>query len=79
WLRAQGYVCGGFGKWGLGDAGSTGVPWLHGFDTFFGYLHQVHAHSYFPEFLWENNKQVPLGGKQYSAALIAEKSFAFLR
>lgn len=79
WLRAQGYVCGGFGKWGLGDAGSTGVPWLHGFDTFFGYLHQVHAHSYFPEFLWENDKQVPLGGKQYSAALIAEKSFAFLR
>ena len=79
WLRGQGYVCGGFGKWGLGDAGSTGVPWKHGFDHFFGYLHQVHAHSYFPEFLWENDKQVPLGGKQYSADLIAEKSFAFLR
>lgn len=47
WLQTQGYVCGGFGKWGLGDAGSPGVPWKHGFDTFFGYLHQVHAHSYF--------------------------------
>lgn len=79
WLQKQGYVCGGFGKWGLGDAGSTGVPWKHGFDTFFGYLHQVHAHSYFPEFLWENDKKVPLGGKAYSADLIAEKSFAFLQ
>ncbi len=79
WLKGQGYVCGGFGKWGLGDAGSTGVPWKHGFDTFFGYLHQVHAHSYFPEFLWENDRKVPLGGKQYSADRIAEKSFAFLR
>ena len=79
WLQKQGYVCGGFGKWGLGDAGSPGVPWKHGFDTFFGYLHQVHAHSYFPEFLWENDKKVPLGGKAYSAELIAEKSFAFLR
>lgn len=79
WLQSQGYVCGGFGKWGLGDAGSTGVPWKHGFDTFFGYLHQVHAHTYFPEFLWENDRQVPLGGKQYSADLIAEKSYEFLR
>ena len=79
WLQKQGYVCGGFGKWGLGDAGSTGVPWKHGFDRFFGYLHQVHAHSYFPEFLWENDRKIPLGGKAYSAELIAEKSFAFLR
>ena len=79
WLQAQGYVCGGFGKWGLGDAGSSGVPWKHGFDTFFGYLHQVHAHTYFPEFLWENEKKIPLGGKQYSADAIAEKSFEFLR
>lgn len=79
WLQKQGYVCGGFGKWGLGDAGSAGVPWKHGFDTFFGYLHQVHAHSYFPEFLWENDKKVALDGKAYSAELIAEKSFSFLR
>lgn len=79
WLQSQGYVCGGFGKWGLGDAGSTGVPWKHGFDTFFGYLHQVHAHTYFPEFLWENDRRVPLGGNTYSADMIAEKSLDFLR
>ena len=26
----------------------TGVPWKHGFDEFFGYLHQVHAHLVLP-------------------------------
>ena len=25
-LKKAGYATGGFGKWGLGDAGSTGVP-----------------------------------------------------
>jgi len=47
-LRKAGYATGGFGKWGLGDAGTTGAPTRQGFDEFFGYLHQVHAHSYYP-------------------------------
>ena len=34
-LKQAGYTVGGFGKWGLGDAGSAGVPWQHGFDRFF--------------------------------------------
>jgi len=79
WLQKQGYTCGGFGKWGLGDAGSSGVPWKHGFHTFFGYLHQVHAHTYFPQFLWDNDRQIPLEGKAYSAGLIAERSLDFVR
>ncbi len=78
-LKKAGYATGGFGKWGLGDAGSTGVPTRHGFDNFFGYLHQVHAHSYYPDFLWDNDRKFPLGGKQYSADVIAERSFQFLR
>lgn len=78
-LHDTGYVTGGFGKWGLGDVHSTGVPSRHGFDEFFGYLHQVHAHSYYPDFLWDNEKKVVLNGKQYSADLIAERSFEFLR
>jgi arylsulfatase A len=83
-LQTAGYACGGFGKWGLGDAGSPGVPWKHGFDEFVGYLHQIHAHSYYPEFLWDNDKKLPLpansGGrrKQYSADLIAERSLRFI-
>ena len=84
-LKKAGYATGGFGKWGLGDAGSTGVPTRHGFDEFFGYLHQVHAHSYYPDFLWDNDRKFPLpgnaGGKrgQYSADIIAERSFEFLK
>ena len=83
-LKDAAYTCGGFGKWGLGDAGSTGVPWKHGFDEFVGYLHQIHAHSYYPEFLWDKDKKLPLPGnagdgrKQYSADLIAERSLSFI-
>ena len=47
-LKASGYATGGFGKWGCGGRGSTGVPEKHGFDVFLGYYDQVHAHSYYP-------------------------------
>ena len=36
-FKSQGYKTGGFGKWGIGGRGSTGVPEKHGFDIFFGY------------------------------------------
>ena len=62
-LSAAGYATGGFGKWGLGDVDTEGVPTEHGFDEFFGYYHQVHAHSYYPEYLIENGERVPLGGE----------------
>jgi arylsulfatase A-like enzyme len=78
-LQQAGYSTGGFGKWGLGDAGSSGVPTKHGFDHFYGYLHQVHAHTYFPEFLWENDKRDVLGKTVYSADRIADKSIAWLK
>ncbi|MCX6618968.1 MAG: sulfatase-like hydrolase/transferase, partial [Acidobacteria bacterium] len=83
-LKQAGYATGGFGKWGLGDAGSAGAPTRHGFDQFFGYLHQVHAHSYYTDFLWDNEKKFPLPGnanggrEQYSADVIAERSFQFI-
>jgi len=76
-LKGAGYRTGGFGKWGLGDAATAGVPTRQGFDEFYGYLHQVHAHTYYPEFLWDNETRVNLQG-QYSAELIARRSFAFL-
>jgi arylsulfatase len=49
------YAVGGFGKWGLGTEVSTGAPTLQGFDEFFGYLHQVHAHFYYPYWLWDTD------------------------
>jgi arylsulfatase A-like enzyme len=84
-LRGAGYRTGGFGKWGLGDAESSGVPTKQGFDEFFGYLHQIHAHTYFPEFLWHNERKHALpananGGRgAYSADLIADRSLDFIR
>jgi arylsulfatase A-like enzyme len=76
-LKEAGYATGGFGKWGLGDAGSTGVPWKHGFDEFYGYLHQIHAHSYYPDFLWDNGVRHEVKGR-YSADLISQRSLDFI-
>jgi len=44
-LKPAGYISGGFGKWGLGDVGTSGVPERQGFDELFGPYHQLHAHT----------------------------------
>ncbi len=59
-LKGSGYRTGLFGKWGLGHEGSTGTPNRKGFDEFFGYLDQTHAHNYWPTFLHRNETRVPL-------------------
>ncbi len=61
--KAAGYATGLCGKWGLGDhapGGESGLPRRQGFDFFYGYLNQVHAHNYYPEFLWRNETKEPL-------------------
>ncbi len=63
-LKQQGYVTGMTGKWGLGEPGTSGIPTKQGFDEWFGYLNQAHAHSYYPEYLWKNEKKVVLEGNQ---------------
>lgn len=55
-LKQVGYATGGFGKWGLGIMGSEGAAEKQGFDTFFGYYNQVHAHTYYPPFLVEDGR-----------------------
>lgn len=59
-LKDAGYTTGLIGKWGLGDDGNTGLPNDQGFDYFFGYLNQVHAHNHYPDFLWRNKEKVAL-------------------
>ncbi|MBN2183526.1 MAG: arylsulfatase [Sedimentisphaerales bacterium] len=59
-LKQAGYTTGLIGKWGLGEPETTGIPNRQGFDYFFGYLNQRHAHNYYPSYLWRNEKQVPL-------------------
>lgn len=84
-LKEAGYATGIFGKWGLGDHDTTGVPYKQGFDEFYGYLHQVHAHFFYPWFLWRNDEKHVLAEdndkerKQYSHDLIVEQSLNFIR
>ena len=61
-LKEQGYATGLIGKWGLGAPGSEGEPNRQGFDYFFGYLGQRHAHNFYPEFLFRNTERIPLEG-----------------
>jgi arylsulfatase A-like enzyme len=93
-LKAAGYRTGLIGKWGLGHEGSTGVPTRQGFDSFFGYLDQTHAHNYYPTFLLRNEQRVPLRNVvpnegpvgqgiasvrvDYSHDLMAEEALRFL-
>ncbi|MGB3969724.1 MAG: sulfatase-like hydrolase/transferase, partial [Planctomycetota bacterium] len=59
-LRGAGLAAGAFGKWGLGAAGSSGDPLARGFDRFFGYHCQRHAHSYWPAFLYDGGERIAL-------------------
>lgn len=59
-LKSAGYRTGLVGKWGLGEADTSGIPTRQGFDYFFGYLNQRHAHNYYPSFLWRNQERVKL-------------------
>lgn len=59
-LKRSGYATALVGKWGLGDDGVGGLPDECGFDYFYGYLNHIHAHNYYPEFLWRNREKVPL-------------------
>ena len=85
-LSRAGYATGGYGKWGCGGRGSTGVPEEHGFDDFLGYYDQVHAHSYYPPYLVRNSKEVVLPGNRggsegetYSHYVIVDAAKDFIR
>ena len=82
-LQAAGYATGICGKWGLGGPGSNSTPNKKGFDFFFGYNCQRHAHRYYPDYLWRNGERIGLPQSAqrriYAQDLIAEEGLGFIR
>lgn len=85
-LQEKGYATGAMGKWGLGHFGTAGDPNKQGFDLFYGFNCQVHAHNHYPKFLWRNAKKETLAGNDrtltgetYSEDRFREEALAFIR
>ncbi|MFA5688009.1 MAG: arylsulfatase [Kiritimatiellales bacterium] len=78
-LKDAGYATACFGKWGLGVAGTSGDPLKQGFDRFYGYSCQAHAHNLYPAYLDRDGVPQLLDGTQYAPQLIADEMLQFIR
>ncbi|MBX5495589.1 MAG: arylsulfatase [Bryobacteraceae bacterium] len=83
-FKKAGYRTGLFGKWSLGGLDTPGYPTKRGFDEWFGYFSQRHAHNYFPEHLLDGDHEVLLNGnfgaqkKDYAHDLFTKRALQFL-
>ena len=85
-FQSHGYDTGAMGKWGLGGPGTEGDPNRQGFDYFFGFNCQGHAHNHYPIYLWRNDQRVALPGndgtwkgKTYSHDLFEREALDFIQ
>ena len=84
-LQTAGYATACMGKWGMGQFDTSGSPLKKGFDHFFGYNGQVHAHSYFPTYLHDDEARIEMpeneGGKKgnYAPDLIQKDLLGWVR
>lgn len=85
-LKDQGYATACIGKWGMGMFETSGSPLKVGFDHFFGYNCQRHAHSYFPTYLYRGDQRFELPGNDgrkvgqtYAQNLIADETLRWVR
>ncbi|MEQ8848376.1 arylsulfatase [Botrimarina sp.] len=78
-LHDAGYATGAFGKWGLGYPGSEGDPVKQGFDRFFGYNCQRHAHRYYTDHLWDGLERVDFDPQRYTHDAIFDQALRFIR
>lgn len=83
-LKSAGYTTGAFGKWGLGGIKTEGSTLNQGFDQFYGYVGQIHAHNYFTTYLRQNEDSVTLSGNitkpysVYSPVVIEKEAIKFI-
>ena len=85
-LKQQGYATGAFGKWGLGRVESSGDPLKQGFERFFGYNCQTHAHNLYPRYLISDREKYilegndrGLTGKHYAPQVIADEMLKYIK
>ena len=85
-LKSAGYATACMGKWGMGMFDTTGSPLKKGFDHFFGYNCQRHAHDYFPTHLFNDDQRFELAGntgkgvgQTYAQNLIADEALRWVR
>ena len=94
-LKNAGYATAIVGKWGLGMPEDHSSPLDFGFDHHFGYLCQGMAHTYYPPYLWRDNRKQTLAGnppyaygqrgviepsgRVYSHDLVAEDALDWVR
>jgi arylsulfatase A-like enzyme len=78
-LRDAGYRTALIGKWGLGALKTTGQPDLQGFDNWYGFLEQTHAHRQYTTHLWKNGQRVAVDPERdYVNDLFTRETAAFI-
>lgn len=83
-MKTAGYRTALAGKWSLGGLGTTGYPLEQGYDEWFGYFSQTHAHNFYPEHLLDGRSAVLLRGNfgarrtEYAPDLFTERALRFL-
>jgi arylsulfatase A-like enzyme len=84
-MKEAGYATGLTGKWGLGEAGSSGEPQQQGFGEFYGFLNQNHAVFYYTDYLWRDGQRDSIpenrnGAEQvYVHDLFTDNAIDFIR
>lgn len=78
-LQRAGYATACVGKWGLGMFESPGSPLKRGFDHFYGYNCQRHAHDYYTDYFYDDAERIPLDGKTYSHDLLTAEALKWIK
>jgi len=83
-FKKAGYTTAMFGKWGIGGLGFPGYPTKKGWDEWYGFFSQLHAHTYYPEHLLDGEHEDLVRGnwgvakKGYAPDLFLARALQFL-
>jgi len=83
-FRNAGYRTALYGKWSLGELGTSGYPTRKGFDEWFGFFSQTHAHNYYPDVLLDGDgakvlaKNLGTKPVLYATDLFTERALRFI-